>query len=72
MDEFLALTAAPGSVLPPICANRATGRCPCIAVEFKVFPFRKAMKARPNSGFNVVSGLPSTINLQLSTRSPVP
>ncbi len=26
--EFLALTAAPGSVLPPICADRANGRCP--------------------------------------------
>jgi len=28
MDEFLALTAAPGSILPSICANRAAGRCP--------------------------------------------
>lgn len=28
MNEFLALTVAPGSVLPPICANRAAGRCP--------------------------------------------
>ncbi len=27
-NEFLALTAAPGSVLPPICADRANGRCP--------------------------------------------
>jgi DNA-binding NarL/FixJ family response regulator len=27
-DEFLALTAAPGSILPSICANRTTGRCP--------------------------------------------
>ena len=26
--EFLALTLAPGSVLPPICANRAAGHCP--------------------------------------------
>jgi len=31
MQEFLALTAAPENALPPICANRATGRCPlCI------------------------------------------
>jgi DNA-binding NarL/FixJ family response regulator len=28
MDEFLTLTVAPGSVLPPVCANFATGRCP--------------------------------------------
>ena len=28
MDEFLVLTAAPNSGLPPICANFATGRCP--------------------------------------------
>lgn len=28
MQEFLALTAAPGSELPPICANQVTGRCP--------------------------------------------
>ena len=28
MDEFLALTLAPGSVLPSICPNRAAGRCP--------------------------------------------
>jgi len=27
-DEFLALTLAPGSTLPPICTNRAAGRCP--------------------------------------------
>ncbi len=27
-DEFLRLTAAPGSSMPPICANRAAGRCP--------------------------------------------
>lgn len=27
-DEFLALTAAPESVLPSICANRSAGRCP--------------------------------------------
>jgi len=27
-DEFLALTLAPGSTLPPICMNRAAGRCP--------------------------------------------
>jgi DNA-binding CsgD family transcriptional regulator len=37
MDEFLALTVAPGSTLPPVCANFATGRCPpCAAVKFKV------------------------------------
>ena len=28
IDEFLALTVAPGSNLPPICSNRAAGRCP--------------------------------------------
>ena len=28
MEEFLVLTATPGSVLPSICANRAAGRCP--------------------------------------------
>jgi len=27
-DEFLALTLEPGSTLPPICTNRAAGRCP--------------------------------------------
>ena len=27
-DEFLALTVASGSILPPICANRVAGRCP--------------------------------------------
>lgn len=27
-DEFLALTVASGSVLPPICATRTAGRCP--------------------------------------------
>jgi hypothetical protein len=27
-DEFLALTVATGSFLPPICANRVAGRCP--------------------------------------------
>jgi DNA-binding NarL/FixJ family response regulator len=28
MTEFLALTAAPGSLLPSICANRTAGHCP--------------------------------------------
>jgi len=28
IDEFLALTVAPGSTMPPICASRAAGRCP--------------------------------------------
>ena len=27
-NEFLALTTALGSTLPPICANRVAGRCP--------------------------------------------
>ena len=27
-NEFIALTFAPESSLPPICANRAAGRCP--------------------------------------------
>jgi DNA-binding CsgD family transcriptional regulator len=28
VNEFLAVTMAPGSVLPSICANRAAGSCP--------------------------------------------
>ena len=28
MEEFLALTIASETVLPPICANRVAGRCP--------------------------------------------
>jgi len=28
MDEFLLLTATPGSTLPPICANWTANRCP--------------------------------------------
>ena len=28
MDEFLALTIAAGTGLPPICAHRVAGRCP--------------------------------------------
>jgi len=28
VDEFLALTVAPETVLPPICANRFAGHCP--------------------------------------------
>lgn len=28
MGEFIALTLAAGSVMPPICANQAAGRCP--------------------------------------------
>ena len=28
--EFVALTIAPGTVLPSICANRAAGRCPLL------------------------------------------
>ena len=28
VNEFLSLTAAPDSILPSICANRTTGRCP--------------------------------------------
>lgn len=28
VDEFFALTAAPETVLPSICCNRAAGRCP--------------------------------------------
>jgi DNA-binding NarL/FixJ family response regulator len=27
-NEFLTLTAAPESILPPICANRTARRCP--------------------------------------------
>ena len=28
MDEYIALTLAPETVLPPLCANFAIGRCP--------------------------------------------
>jgi DNA-binding CsgD family transcriptional regulator len=28
VDEFLALTASPGSSLPPLCPNHSAGRCP--------------------------------------------
>jgi DNA-binding NarL/FixJ family response regulator len=28
IQEFIALTVAPGSALPPICAKRSAGRCP--------------------------------------------
>lgn len=35
MDEFLALTVAPGSGLPPVCTNFAAGRCPLRRLEFK-------------------------------------
>ena len=28
MDEYIALTLAPGTILPPLCANFAVGRCP--------------------------------------------
>jgi DNA-binding CsgD family transcriptional regulator len=28
MDEYIALTLAPGTLLPPLCANFAAGRCP--------------------------------------------
>jgi DNA-binding CsgD family transcriptional regulator len=28
IGQFLALTVAPGTALPSICANRAAGRCP--------------------------------------------
>lgn len=30
VDEFLRLTRDPKSHLPPICANRTTGRCPFV------------------------------------------
>jgi DNA-binding CsgD family transcriptional regulator len=30
MQEFVALTLAPGTTLPSICANRAAGRCPLL------------------------------------------
>ncbi len=29
VGEFLSLTASPNHCLPPLCANRASGRCPC-------------------------------------------
>jgi DNA-binding CsgD family transcriptional regulator len=28
VNEFLKLTTAPGSLLPPLCATRAAGKCP--------------------------------------------
>jgi DNA-binding CsgD family transcriptional regulator len=28
MDEYIALTLAPGTILPPLCASFAAGRCP--------------------------------------------
>ena len=28
MDEYITLTLAPGTALPPLCANFAAGRCP--------------------------------------------
>jgi hypothetical protein len=28
MDEYIALTLAPGTILPPLCAHFAAGRCP--------------------------------------------
>lgn len=28
IDEFIALTVAPGSALPPMCAQLTAGRCP--------------------------------------------
>ena len=28
VNEFLALTASPGSILPPVCPGRADARCP--------------------------------------------
>jgi DNA-binding CsgD family transcriptional regulator len=28
MDEYIALTLAPGTILPPLCADFAAGRCP--------------------------------------------
>ena len=28
IQEFIALTVAPGSALPPICAKHTAGRCP--------------------------------------------
>lgn len=33
-NEFIALTFAPESKLPPICANRAAGRCPLQHMNF--------------------------------------
>ncbi len=30
IQEFVALTLKPGTVLPPICANRVVGRCPLL------------------------------------------
>jgi DNA-binding NarL/FixJ family response regulator len=33
VEEFLALTTAPGSTLPPLCANQAAGGCPLAGTD---------------------------------------
>ena len=38
--EFVALTIAPGTVLPSICANRAAGRCPLLVERSRSTPSR--------------------------------
>lgn len=40
MQEFVALTIAPATVLPSICANRAAGRCPLLIGRFTSAPSR--------------------------------
>ncbi len=40
MQEFVALTLAPATVLPSICANRAAGRCPLLVGRFRSAPSR--------------------------------
>jgi DNA-binding CsgD family transcriptional regulator len=49
-NEFIALTFAAESSLPPICANRAAGRCPlrCIDFGFLISAFSVSSSA---SGF---------------------
>jgi DNA-binding CsgD family transcriptional regulator len=42
MQEFVALTIAPATVLPSICANRAAGRCPLLIGRFRSAPSRSS------------------------------
>jgi DNA-binding CsgD family transcriptional regulator len=42
IQEFVALTVAPESVLPSICARRAAGRCPLLGPKAHAAPFPPA------------------------------
>lgn len=44
VEAFLALTTAPGSALPPLCANQAAGGCPLRGVDHsRCIPLRKEL-----------------------------